>query len=195
MKQVVYLQKVGDFDTTVLINLKKSLEHKFGDLNLEVELLPGSINLTNSQYDSKKGKYKAPKILRKLLKFAKKNNYFRVLGVLNKDIYSKNYKYIFGLARRGGSAALISLTRLREDIYRNSSVIYRKQETDEDFEQRILKEAIHELGHTLNLNHCQNSCVMFFSESLKDTDEKPEDFCEKCLERVKKFISKYDPSL
>ena len=195
MKQIIYLQKIGDLDSTVLIYLKKNLEQKFRDLNLEVELLPDNINLTKSQYNSKKGKYKAPKILQMLLKIAKKMHYFRILGVLDKDIYSKNYKFIFGIGRRGGSAALISLTPLREEYYKSPSVVYRKQETDEDFEQRILKEAIHELGHTFNLKHCKNSCIMLFSRSLKDTDEKPEDFCEICLKRIKNFISKSYPSL
>ncbi|MBV9667768.1 MAG: hypothetical protein JO327_06520, partial [Nitrososphaeraceae archaeon] len=32
------------------------------------------------------------------------------------------------------------------------------------FYQRIVKEAVHELGHAFGMNHCRNtSCVMHFS--------------------------------
>jgi len=36
--------------------------------------------------------------------------------------------------------------------------------------QRVIKEAVHELGHAFGLTHCENSkCVMHFSNSLQDT--------------------------
>jgi archaemetzincin len=40
------------------------------------------------------------------------------------------------------------------------------------------------LGHTYGLVHCRNPhCVMFFSNSLIDTDVKGPDFCQKCKPR------------
>ena len=49
------------------------------------------------------------------------------------------------------------------------------------FQHRVLKEAIHELGHTLGLSHCGNRrCVMHFSNSLSDTDIKGQDLCLNC---------------
>ncbi|MFQ5892664.1 MAG: hypothetical protein ACE5HW_07710, partial [Candidatus Methanofastidiosia archaeon] len=51
----------------------------------------------------------------------------------------------------------------------------------EVFLERVLKEAIHELGHTFGLRQCKNSrCVMFFSNSLWDTDYKSKEYCEIC---------------
>jgi archaemetzincin len=51
---------------------------------------------------------------------------------------------------------------------------------------RVIKEAVHELGHALGLTHCEKSrCVMHFSNSLQDTDFKHYMFCERCNKILK----------
>jgi len=48
-------------------------------------------------------------------------------------------------------------------------------------QERALKEAVHELGHLLGLPHCDNPrCIMFFSNTLADTDRKGPGFCPAC---------------
>ncbi len=49
----------------------------------------------------------------------------------------------------------------------------------------MVKEAVHDLGHTCGLGHCRNPrCVMFFSNTLGDTDVKGPGFCAACREKV-----------
>jgi len=93
----------------------------------------------------------------------------RVLGVVDRDLYADGFNFVFGMAESPGRAALISVTRLRlgTDAAR--------------FQSRMLKEAVHELGHTFGLTHCRRPvCVMYFSNSLADTDRKGADFCPEC---------------
>jgi archaemetzincin len=45
----------------------------------------------------------------------------------------------------------------------------------------VVKEAIHELGHTFNLRHCQDvACVMHYCRSMKEVDRKSNQFCRYC---------------
>jgi len=82
--------------------------------------------------------------------------------------------YILGQAARGERHAFIALPRLRPGPSHREADL-------KLFYERVLKEAVHELGHTWGLGHClDKKCVMFFSNSLRDTDEKGARFCEQC---------------
>ena len=82
--------------------------------------------------------------------------------------------FIFGQAQLNGQTALISLARLRQSFYSlpsNPSLL----------QDRICKEAIHELGHTFGLTHCLDiRCVMSLSTSIEHVDIKRDNFCTSC---------------
>ncbi len=94
------------------------------------------------------------------------------LGFTEVDMFVPELNFVFGLASSDGACAVVSIQRLREK--------------DEGLlEERLLKEAVHELGHVLGLEHCDNrKCVMHFSNSLADTDVKGSGFCGKCSSRL-----------
>ena len=98
----------------------------------------------------------------------------KVLGVVDLDLYAPGLNFVFGQASLRGREAIIALPRLREEFYGLAK--------DEPlFQERVLKEAIHELGHTYGLSHCPHPrCVMHFSNSLVDTDLKGKTFCSRC---------------
>ncbi len=102
----------------------------------------------------------------------------RTLVLVNQDLYTPGLNFIFGLAQPEQKRAIVALPRLREEFYG-------RIKNEELFHTRLLKEAIHELGHTLGLGHCPGSrCVMHFSNMLADTDAKSAHLCPNCLARI-----------
>lgn len=124
-------------------------------------------------YVDKRGQYNSAVILSAVRVFAESNAGFdRVLGVVDVDLFASGLNFVFGEAFSPGRAALISLWRLRPSFYGEPN-------DDGVFFLRTLKEAVHELGHTLGVRHCpKESCVMHFSNSISDTDGKESLFCQ-----------------
>ena len=189
MERIIYLQKIGKLDQSLLINLKSQLELELNEFKIRVKINKDQITLTNSEYNESKEQFNASKILKRIRREFLNKDFFRILGILDEDIYSKMYNFVFGLADMRSGVALISITRLRENFYKKTSILYRKHENKKDIEDRILKEAIHELGHTFGLKHCNNLCVMRFSASLIETDKKLPTFCESCLKLFKEVLN------
>ena len=144
------------------------------------EVLP----VPKQAFDKKRNQYSSSVILNEVRAFASKNlNFHEVLGVVDVDIFVPELNYVFGEAYTPGKAALISLWRLKPQFYGESG-------GSEVLSLRALKEAIHELGHTLGLSHCPRSlCVMHFSNSIFDTDKKQSLLCDQCYLQAALAIS------
>jgi len=98
----------------------------------------------------------------------------KVLAITEVDLYAPGLNFVFGQAEMCGRFALVSLHRLRPEFYGSPC--------DEDLLlARARTEAIHELGHTFGLGHCDDPhCVMFFSNSIADSDRKGCRLCPRC---------------
>jgi len=164
----IYLQPIGYVDPELLQWLQEELARR---LDWELRQAP-DLPIPKLLYDERRNQYFAPPLLYHIKQNLNQDVY-RILGIVDRDIYTRGLNFIFGLAEPNGKACIISLTRLRESFYG-------KKENNDLFRQRVLKEALHELGHTFGLTHCDNpNCVMHFSNSLQDTDRKQAIFCEK----------------
>jgi archaemetzincin len=101
-----------------------------------------------------------------------------VLGVIDQDLYVPELNFVFGEADRDARTAVISITRLRQEYYGQGPDRGR-------FLARAVKEAVHELGHVVGFGHCPDRrCIMHFSNSLADTDQKGPGFCGRCRGRL-----------
>jgi archaemetzincin len=164
---------IGQLDTTVLVRIKDRLTRIFPETTCSVidERLP----LSERAFDKNRRQYRSSQILAMVQNYAvRKKDVNRVLGVVDVDIFVPELNFVFGEAAFPGKSALISLWRLKAVF--NGGLPNVKL-----FEERSLKEAVHELGHTLGLKHCsRSSCVMHFSNSIFDTDKKQNLFCDEC---------------
>ena len=126
------------------------------------------VPLPASAYVPARGQYRAESLHALLRGYAR-----HVLGITHRDLYAGDLNFVFGIASPGG-ACLISTARLTAGA-------------DESlFRARLAKEAVHELGHTLGLEHCADpGCVMFFSNRLADTDRKGDAYCSRCAAAIR----------
>lgn len=134
-------------------------------------------------FDGSRNQWRSPAILNFLTQMDFLHEGFtRVLGVADIDAYASGLNFVFGEAQLGGKYSIIYLPRLRCSLATSSSSEVAL------FQSRVLKEAVHELGHTLGLGHCPDlRCVMHFSNSVFDTDRKCHNFCKECRRSLSKI--------
>ncbi|MBI5419924.1 MAG: archaemetzincin family Zn-dependent metalloprotease [Deltaproteobacteria bacterium] len=125
-------------------------------------------------YDAGRNQYYSTKILKEMLKEVPEDA-FKILGVTDKDLCIPILTYVFGEAQLGGTAAVVSLARLRQEHYGAAP--------DRPLLlSRLRKESLHELGHTFGLIHCPSrDCVMYLSNTVAEVDGKGRTFCRACM--------------
>jgi len=98
----------------------------------------------------------------------------KVLAVTRLDLFIPILTFVFGEAQLSGPCAVVSSFRLDNSYY--------GLPPDRDLmEQRLFKEAVHELGHTSGLLHCRHpECVMHTSTYVEEIDLKASEFCPNC---------------
>jgi len=102
----------------------------------------------------------------------------KILCVTSGDLFVPVLTYLFGEAQLQGKAAVVSTFRLDESFYGLPA-------NDALTKERLLKESLHELGHTFGLFHCHDlRCVMHSSTAVEEIDLKGGTYCETCRERI-----------
>jgi archaemetzincin len=95
----------------------------------------------------------------------------KVLAITKVDLFIPILTHVYGEAQLGGKACILSTYRFMDGLFPGT----------ETLRCRIVKEAVHELGHTFNLRHCRDAaCVMHYCRSIKEVDRKSKQFCRYC---------------
>jgi archaemetzincin len=107
---------------------------------------------------------------------------FALVGLTAQDLAIPVFTFVFGRARQGGRAALVSLARLDPGFYGLPADGERRA-------GRAVMEILHELGHLASLPHCPDAgCLMSFAGSVERVDVRGSTFCGRCRERLPPWL-------
>jgi archaemetzincin len=172
---VILIQPLGkELPSEVTALIKDAL---VGIYNVQIRVLP-QVELPTQAYYEPRRRYRAEKLLpflqEKLL-----DDGDRILGLTGVDISTAKGSIedwgIVGLARLGGKECIISAFRCRG-------------QAQEGAHGRVLlaKVAVHEVGHTMGLNHCpMRGCLMEDAGGQVSTCDREFDICTHCRSKLR----------
>ncbi|MBI3932052.1 MAG: hypothetical protein HY317_01430 [Acidobacteria bacterium] len=104
------------------------------------------------------------------------------VGLTSLDVAIPIFTFVFGRARQGGRACLVSLARLDPALYGLPADPRRATE-------RAVVEVLHELGHVAGLVHCRDfACLMHFAASVEAIDVRGSTFCGACAPQLPAWL-------
>jgi len=171
--KALQLLPIGNVDPGLLEWLRRELIEGF---RIPCEILDPALDAAFA-YHPERGQFHSSEMLERMHDYVG-NNTWRLLGITPVDLYIPILTFVFGEAEMGGPCSIVSYHRLRQEFYglpQDAPLLGR----------RLLTECVHELGHTLELTHCQDyRCVMASSHAVEWIDLKEWTFCTDCAAKA-----------
>lgn len=170
----VVIVPLGALDSRLISDAEFALNAAY---NVQVEVAVGR-KVPEKAFYKPRNRYRAEKIAEELQELSVDGK--KVLGLTQVDISTTKGEHkdwgVIGLAFLDGQGCVVSDYRLRG---KGSDDLYRK---------RWMKTVIHEVGHSLGLDHCTASdkCPMQeYEGSVRNTDGAEMTLCKSCGSQVK----------
>jgi archaemetzincin len=166
--QKIIISPIENIDACNYQLLGQEIHRTFG-FQTEIKSLLQDVNFA---YNPTRDQYHSTAILEKLASTSP-SQAIKVAAITNKDLFIPILTHVYGEAQLAGKACIVSTFRLQEGL--SVATI------EKEFENRIVKEVLHELGHAFNLRHCDDkSCIMHYCRSIRDVDRKSDQLCRYC---------------
>ena len=163
----ILISPIGDLPLWVSEKIAKEVKLFFG-FQTQISSLIKDIGFA---FDRERNQYSSSKILDQLDEKAPADC-LKVVAITDKDLFIPILTYVYGEARLNERPCIVSIDRLVTGL---------ELEIVSKGYRRIVKEAIHELGHTFNLRHCKDPvCLMHYCRNLDDVDRKSNQYCRYC---------------
>src|SRR5215471_1771036 len=171
--RLLRLLPIGRMDGVLLADLAPALANAFG---VRCEIVAPALD-PQIAFHLEREQYHSSELIHQMQRYFTADTW-RVLGVTAVDLYIPILTFVFGEAQMGGPCAVVSTYRLRQEFYgfpADSSLL----------QERLLKESVHEIGHTLHLTHCDDyGCAMAPSHAVEWIDLKGSMLCAGCQRRA-----------
>ena len=168
LQHSILISPVGEFSTELLEALAAEIERVFGcttETGTVLEDLSFALDQNRQQYHST--------LILNQLAANTPQHCLKTIAIAQVDLFIPILTHVYGEAQLGGTASIVSTFRLNES--RAGLNIAPR------YIERIVKEAIHELGHTFNLRHCpEHTCIMHYCRNEEDVDRKSDELCRYC---------------
>jgi len=177
-RNVVHLLPIGKVDAQLLEHLRAEISYA---LPVTCELSSFELD-PNPSYHPERQQHHSSEILERMQPLVRADHW-RLLAITAVDLYIPILKYVFGEAQMGGPCAIVSYHRLHQEFY--------GLDRDHDLLcQRLAKECVHELGHTLGLHHCQDyRCAMASAHAVEWIDLREDTLCESCRSKAETLLT------
>jgi archaemetzincin len=171
--KALHLLPIGNADPGLLEWLRQELIEGF---RISCEVIDPPLD-PSFAFHPERDQFHSSEMLERLHDYVQPRTW-RLLGITPVDLYIPILTFVFGEAELGGTCSVVSYHRLRQEFYglpQDAPLLAR----------RLLTECIHELGHTLELTHCQDyRCVMASSHAVEWIDLKEWTFCPDCASKA-----------
>ncbi len=166
-QHTVVISPIGDIGTNILEAAADEIRRVYG---FRTDIAP-LLDQVEFAYDEDRNQYYSTPILERLAALAPEH-VLKVLGFTRADLFIPILTHVYGEAQLGGRACIVSTHRLNEGF---------PNIFNDTYKQRVAKEGIHELGHTLGLRHCrERNCIMHYARTVEDVDRKSDQLCRYC---------------
>jgi archaemetzincin len=171
------LLPIGNFDERLLREVAPALADAF---RVPCQIVEARLD-PQFAFHRERQQYHSSELLQAMQESAA-NGAWRVLGITGVDLYIPILTFVFGEAQMGGPCAIVSFHRLMQEFYglpADPAVLI----------DRLIKESVHEVGHTLDLTHCDDyACAMAPSHAVEWIDLKEAMLCPNCQGRALEIV-------